>query len=169
MDDLLEYGTPTRLELRRGRVEDVLDQAAAACAPLGRGAGVAIDTHLPPDLPSLRMDARRLVPAFRNLLENALQHAPAGSRIRVEARVVRAPGAPWVECSVEDDGPGFPPEDLPHVFEPFFGRRHGGTGLGLSIVQRIVADHGGTIAAANLTPHGARLTVRLPAPAAGEE
>jgi signal transduction histidine kinase len=115
------------------------------------------------------MDARRLVTAFRNLLENALQHSPPEGRVRLETRLDHGPGASWVECSIEDDGPGFAPEDLPLAFEPFFSRRHGGTGLGLSIAQRIVADHGGEVAARNRSPRGARITVRLPAAPAGEE
>jgi signal transduction histidine kinase len=48
-------------------------------------------------------------------------------------------------------------------FEPFFARRQGGTGLGLAIVQRIVNDHGGSVAAENREGRGARLTVLLPA------
>jgi signal transduction histidine kinase len=168
MNDLLDYGTPTRLELARGRLEGVVAQAVAACAPLGERAGVSVDAHVPPDLPALRMDARRLVTALRNLLENALQHAPRGGRVRLEARLDPGRGASWVECSIEDDGPGFAPEDLPQAFEPFFSRRDGGTGLGLSIAQRIVADHGGEVAARNRSPHGARVTVRLPTAPAGE-
>jgi signal transduction histidine kinase len=84
-------------------------------------------------------------------------------RIRIEARLVRRHGADVVECSVEDDGPGFPSQDLPHLFEPFFTRRHDGTGLGLSIVQRILSDHGGAITADNHPRGGARLTLCLPA------
>jgi len=102
-----------------------------------------------------------------NLIENALQHSPAGGTVRLTAALVRSEGRIWVECVVEDSGPGIRAEDLPHVFEPFFTRRRGGTGLGLSIVERIVADHGGTLAAQNRPEGGARLTVRLPATGEG--
>jgi PAS domain S-box-containing protein len=163
MNDLLEYATPTRLELARGRFEDVVAKALSAVAPLQERARVGIDTRVASDLPALRMDERRLVQVVCNLLENALQHAGASGRVSLEVLLVRDGGGAWLECRVEDDGPGFSPEDLPHVFEPFFTRRRGGTGLGLSIVQRIVDDHGGSVAACNREGGGARLTVSLPA------
>jgi signal transduction histidine kinase len=75
---------------------------------------------------------------------------------------VRRGGEARLECVVEDQGPGFKPDDLPHVFEPFFTRRHGGTGLGLSIVYRVVSDHGGSIDARNRPGGGACITVGLP-------
>jgi len=75
---------------------------------------------------------------------------------------VRRGGEARVECVIEDEGPGFDAADLPHVFEPFFTRRHGGTGLGLPIVYRIVSDHGGSIVASNRPGGGARITVGLP-------
>ncbi len=163
MNDLLEYATPTRLELARGRFEDVVAKALSAIAPLQQRARVEIERRLASDLPALRMDERRLAQVVRNLLENALQHAGAPGRVSLEARLVRDEAGAWLECRVEDDGPGFEPQDLPYVFEPFFTRRQGGTGLGLSIVQRIVNDHGGSVAAENREGGGARLTLLLPA------
>jgi PAS domain S-box-containing protein len=162
MNDLLEYAKPPRLELRQERLDGVVAAATTACEPLVRSAGVRIETRVPHDLPGLRMDARRLAQVFQNLLENALQHSPRGARILVEARLVPDGTHGRIECRVEDDGPGFPPGDLPHLFEPFFTRRPGGTGLGLSIVQRILADHGGTIAASNRRERGACFTLTLP-------
>jgi signal transduction histidine kinase len=69
---------------------------------------------------------------------------------------------------VEDEGPGIPPEFLPHLFERFrqadasLTREHGGLGLGLAIAQHIVTLHGGEIAAGNRPVRGATFTVRLP-------
>jgi signal transduction histidine kinase len=164
MNDLLEYGKSTRLRLAAGRFEDVIEHALAACAPLSARATVAVATQIAPDLPELRIDERRLSQVLRNLLENAIQHSPAGGTVNLRAELTRDAAGSWLECSIEDEGPGFQPHDLPHLFEPFFTRRHGGTGLGLSIAQRIVSDHGGRIEASNRNEGGARFRVRLPAP-----
>jgi signal transduction histidine kinase len=72
--------------------------------------------------------------------------------------------------TVEDDGPGIPPEALERVFDRFFrvdrgrARAHGGSGLGLAIVRHVADAHGGKAWAENRTDcSGARFTVRLPA------
>jgi len=163
MNDLLEYGKPTGLVLAEAPLEAVIAQALSACGPLAERAKVVLESRLATGLPPLRVDEKRLFRVFCNLVENAVQHSPAGGTVRVTAGLAGGEGRSWVDCVVEDSGPGFPPEDLPHVFEPFFTRRKGGTGLGLSIVERIVTDHGGTLAAQNRGEGGARLHVRLPA------
>ena len=114
------------------------------------------------ELPAVPRDPGRLAQVFQNLVQNAVQHSKEGQTVWVEAR---SDGESWVECLIRDGGPGFKPEDLSRIFEPFLTRRRGGTGLGLSIVQRIVEQHGGTLAAANHPQGGALLTVRLPRPA----
>jgi signal transduction histidine kinase len=99
--------------------------------------------------------------ALTNVVENAVRHA----RTRVDVAVRLAGSAVVVE--VADDGPGFAPEDLPHVFEPLFrGDRArqadgAGAGLGLAIARRLAHAHGGEIAAENRPQGGARVTVTL--------
>ena len=98
-----------------------------------------------------------------NLLENALRHTEPGTG--VEAALRRVNGS--VELSVEDDGPGIPPELAAKVFERFFrgaGDRSGSSGLGLAIVRAVAESHRGSVSLeAPLDGRGARFVVRLPA------
>ena len=163
MRDLLEYGKPNPPELASGALDDVVSEAVAACDDLAREAGVPVRVALPPGLPPLHMDARRMVHVFRNLLDNAIRHSPPGGHVRLEAALLSVAGRSVLECAVWDGGAGFEASDLGRVFEPFFTKRQGGTGLGLSIVRRIVLEHGGTVVAANRAGGGAEVRIRLPA------
>lgn len=162
MQALLDYGKPVRLVVAPERPEEVMRAAVAACSPLAARAGVEIVEAADPGLSPLVMDRDRIVQVFQNLLENAVQHSRAGGRVLFRAEAVRGGEREGVRFTVEDSGPGFQPEDLERVFEPFFTRRRGGTGLGLSIVQRIVEQHGGEIAAGNRPEGGAAVAVTLP-------
>ncbi|MFD8020209.1 sensor histidine kinase [Streptomyces lavendulae] len=114
-----------------------------------RAAGPDHHWHLAlPDEPApVRADAARIQQVLVNLLANARTHTPPGTT--VTARVSRETSA--VRLRVEDDGPGIPPELLPHVFERFArgdasrSRSAGSTGLGLAIVQAVVSAHGGHV------------------------
>jgi signal transduction histidine kinase len=160
--ELLEYGKPPSLELSPGKLKEVIDAAVEACASLAQRLDIRVAARVSESLPPVHRDQRRLLQVFQNLLENAIHHSPTGGLVTVEAAEVYADEQTWIDCAIEDSGPGFRPEDLPWIFEPFFTRRRGGTGLGLSIVQRIVEEHHGTITAGNRPEGGAVVTVRLP-------
>ncbi|HEY0160834.1 MAG TPA: ATP-binding protein [Thermoanaerobaculia bacterium] len=157
-ENLLAFGRTWTTELVPGDLYSVLTQAIFSAQPLARDAGVNIEANLDAAAQTVLMDTLRLVLVFENLLVNAVQHSRSGDRVVVEAR---GDGG-HVEVSVRDQGPGFNPDELSRVFQPFFTRRRGGTGLGLSIVQRIVDEHGGTVAASNAPQGGAVVLVRLP-------
>lgn len=164
MNDLRDYGEPRTLNPEPTNVRALLDGAWRSCETVAGAAarGVRLDLEDPELV--LPLNARRMHQVFRNLLENALQHAPTGGAVTVAARRTRAAGHDWWAFIVDDDGPGFESEALSRAFEPFFTRREGGTGLGLSIVKRVVEEHGGTVDASNRPEGGARVVVRLPAP-----
>jgi signal transduction histidine kinase len=162
MQDLMEYGKPPNRELTPGSVGEVLAEALRHTEALAATSGVRLVTRFPDDLPPVRLDRDRLLQVFQNLLENAIQHSRPADEVVLETHVLGNNGERWLECVVADSGPGFGPDDLPHIFEPFFSRRHGGTGLGLSIVHQIAHEHGGEIVAENRPEGGALLTVRLP-------
>lgn len=114
----------------------------------------------------VRARAAELKQVALNLVVNALQATQRNGgavRLRVER------GEKRHRLMVEDDGRGMSAEELEHVFEPFYTRRHGegdrnGTGLGLSIAQAIVAAHDGALVAESPGPgRGSRFTLSLPA------
>jgi len=166
MQELLEYGKPPALTIERGNILEVVTQAVESRRPSAHSAGVEIrnsmSNGLNGGLPTLLMDRSRLRQVFENLIDNAIQHSDPGGTVSISGAVVDHAGRHWVECRVEDDGPGFAPHDLDRVFEPFFTQREGGTGLGLSIVQRIVEEHSGKVAAANRPEGGGRIRVLFP-------
>ena len=158
MQELLEFGKPSTLDIQRGRLATIVDDAIAyRMLP-----GVSVATDIPEDLPDLFADRDRLQQVIENLIDNASRFSPRGSPVHVSASVVQQSGRRWIECRVDDNGPGFPADELDRVFEPFFSRREGGTGLGLSIVQRIVQDHSGRVFAENRPEGGARVRILLP-------
>ncbi|HXH39646.1 MAG TPA: PAS domain S-box protein, partial [Thermoanaerobaculia bacterium] len=133
MQELLEYGKPPALTIERGNIHEVVRYAVESRRAAAHAAGVEIRNDVTSGMPTLLMDRSRLWQVFENLIDNAVQHSESGGTVRVSGDVVEHAGRHWVECLVEDEGPGFAPHDLDRVFEPFFTQRQGGTGLGLSI------------------------------------
>jgi two-component system sensor histidine kinase KdpD len=112
----------------------------------------------------VHLDPRLLATAMAHLLENAAQYSPADSTITVTSEVM----TDGLRLSVEDEGRGIAPADLPHVFERFYrgsqsSRYDPGTGMGLAIVRGLVALQGGRVWAENRAEGGARFSICAPA------
>jgi len=112
----------------------------------------------------LTADQDLLLQLMLNLLDNAVKHTPSGSSIEVSWSMEDG----YAKVVVSDEGPGIPPEHLPHIFDRFYrvdrarSRAAGGVGLGLSISRWIAQAHGGSIEADNAPGQGATFTVHLP-------
>lgn len=104
-------------------------------------------------------DPDRIEQVLLNLVGNALDATAGRGAVRLHVRGV--PGG-FVECRVQDDGPGIPPELLPLLFEPFFTTKANGTGLGLAVSESIVRGCGGHIAVMSEAQSGATFVMRLP-------
>ncbi len=108
---------------------------------------IAIKTVLPESLTVVLADKEQLQRVVSNLLDNAIKYAPEGSEVLI--KVYETPHE--VVVQIKDSGPGIDPEDLPHIFDPFYrgkqrDRRHKvGSGLGLAVVRSIVEAHGGKV------------------------
>jgi two-component system sensor histidine kinase SenX3 len=109
-------------------------------------------------------DEQLLVTAVDNLISNAVQYSPDGSRVGIGV----SSGDGVVEIAVTDQGVGIPDDEKDRVFERFFrvdaarSRNTGGSGLGLSIVKHVIQNHGGDVRVWSRLGRGSTFTIRLP-------
>ncbi len=154
------------LVLQRSALDlaDLGRQVVRRIQPLAAKRDLQVALSSPEQAP-MRGDVDRLTQLLLILLDNALDHAPQGSAVRLD---IGRPDASLVTVSVTDQGSGVPPESREVIFEPFARlarggrRRSGGSGLGLAIARRIVSAHGGEISVGSGPEGGAVFNVRLP-------
>lgn len=162
------------IALDLARMTSVIAESYAS-AP-GETAEVAVAFRGPaPDGAYVMAQEGPLGQVFRNLVDNAKSFSPPGGVVTLQVATVRTKEGPVVRATVEDQGPGVPPEALESIFHRFYTSRPkgaafgGNSGLGLSIARQIVQSYGGRIWAENIegmtpeTPTGARLVVEFPA------
>lgn len=108
--------------------------------------GLALNVAVPPDLPIIVVDGRRVQQVLLNLLSNAIKFTPGGGEVTVRARWSPQAG---LNVSVSDTGIGISADKMHTVFEPFgqvenaFTKKYEGTGLGLPLAKALVELHGG--------------------------
>jgi two-component system sensor histidine kinase KdpD len=116
---------------------------------------------VPGEMPLVRLDFGLMEQVIFNLLLNSCQNSQPGSSIELAGSF--SSGNLYV--TIEDEGPGFPPELLDSVFNKFFrvdNSKPGGLGLGLSIVKGVVEAHGGVVRVENREPRGTKFIITIP-------
>ena len=109
-------------------------------------------------------DPSQVIMAISNLIENAINYSPEGTRVAIALRVNDG----LAEVSITDQGIGIPEKDLERIFERFYrvdparSRATGGTGLGLSIVKHVATNHGGDVSVWSVENAGSTFTIRFP-------
>ncbi|MGB3289858.1 MAG: ATP-binding protein [Burkholderiaceae bacterium] len=178
VDDFREYARTPPAQMQRidinALIADVLalygwDPAGGAVRDDGRS--LRIDVEFDPELPIVEGDPTQLRQVIHNLLANARDAATqdqplADASISVQTKLTRSDiedgqEHPAVRLSVSDNGPGFAPQVLNRVFEPYVTTKASGTGLGLAIVKKIIEEHGGRIDISNRREGGARISILL--------
>lgn len=140
-------------------LSEVVRQAVADTVPLAVQRGIELELAADEAM-TLEGDRAGLSALVRNLADNALRYAPAGTR--VDIRLARDGGVPVL--TVDDAGPGIPPAERERVFDRFYRRAvndEGGSGLGLAIVRGVAERHGATVALSDSPSGGLRVTVRF--------
>jgi signal transduction histidine kinase/putative methionine-R-sulfoxide reductase with GAF domain len=151
------------LRLARFDLARVIQETIDGLQPMARGRKLTFQTDVLQGL-VVEADPDLLRRLLTNLVGNAVKYSPLSGTIRIRASVQ---GDEWLG-EVEDEGPGIPAADLPHVFERFFRARRAdgeeaeGTGLGLAIARGIVDLHGGRIWVQSPESAGTRFCTALP-------
>ncbi|MFI5736708.1 sensor histidine kinase [Kribbella sp. NPDC051587] len=144
-------------------INEVIDAAVDRCRVDAEDRDIKIVVKTEPDLEVMGSEDQLSI-AIGNLVENAVNYSPDGTRVAVAAH----PIGDLVEVTVSDQGVGIPTSDLERIFERFYrvdrarSRETGGTGLGLSIVKHIASIHGGDVRVWSVEGQGSTFTVRLP-------
>jgi len=123
--------------------------------------GSVVRLELTAGLPPVIGDAAQLRQVIHNLLQNSQDALADTTEPRVTVATGHAGGR--IRLTVTDNGCGVPEHVMPRAFEPYVTTKPKGTGLGLAIVKKIVEEHGGTAAIANVAPRGTCVTIQLPA------
>ena len=142
---------------------EVLAEGADRFAARADVEGIRFEVETAGKLPA-RGDSERTRQILAALLDNALGHTPSGGAVTVSGRR----DGDRVFATVEDSGPGIPPENLPRVFDRFYRTgaartRREGTGLGLAIARDLARAQGGDLSADNREDAGAVFRLSLPA------
>ncbi|MEO5781753.1 MAG: ATP-binding protein [Ginsengibacter sp.] len=121
-----------------------------------------ITINVNPDIPFFKLDKAMMEQIIYNLVNNAIQYTNGNNKIDIIAHC----HADVLELIIEDDGKGFPEDEMENVFNKFYRLRNtktGGTGLGLSIVKGFTEAMGGTVQLQNLRTGGAKFIIHIAA------
>ena len=172
--EVLDFARPIRFELAEADLNQICRASAEAAGTGDPSSAVAFD--LDPAMPPIVTDAERLRTALVNMLTNArhavlaVVRADTGTDRRSMVATVDEPGVRVqtraangrIAIVIQDRGIGIAPEDMAHIFDPYFTTRRAGTGLGLPIAKNIIDGLGGTVAVSSRRGEGTEIRIDLP-------
>jgi signal transduction histidine kinase len=169
VEQILQYASLTSgsgsIHLEPVSVDELFSKVLADEKPLSESLGFSVEVEAPTDLQEVLGDRALLEQALRNLLSNALKHGASKRWVRLRAERGRLSNGDAISISVDDRGAGIHPDELPHVFEPFYrGRDSGGTpgsGLGLTVVKQSVEMMGGRVSVSSQPGRGCSFRIVL--------
>jgi two-component system OmpR family sensor kinase/two-component system sensor histidine kinase BaeS len=147
-------------------VGDLIADLETSFTGLAESQGISLLRQVSRESGQLEMEADpdRVFQVLSNLLANALRHTHPGGHVVLRAEPIER----GIRISIEDDGVGIPPEDLPFIFDRFWRgdrartRGEGGSGLGLAIARQLVRNQGGEIRAESIPGVGTKFILELP-------
>ncbi|MDC0407092.1 ATP-binding protein [Candidatus Thioglobus sp.] len=152
-----DYANTPKIERKLSHLNEIINQSISL---YDSQEGLEIVFDLTDDIPPLLLDAVSLSRVLINLIKNSVESS-LDKQPLVKISTQYLPKKHLVRLSVTDNGEGFNEEVLDRVFEPYVTTKVKGSGLGMAIVQNIIEQHNGRIFAANVKPHGAKITIEF--------
>lgn len=157
---LQEFSRPVSILPRPVRLDRLIADIVKLVESQARAKGVTVAIEHRPGIPEVLLDADRLNQVLLNLFLNGIEAMDRGGVLTV--RVDEAADSRRLEIRVSDTGCGIRPEDLSHIFEPYFTTKPSGTGLGLAIAHNIIEAMGAEIAVQSVPGAGTTFTLKVP-------
>jgi signal transduction histidine kinase len=158
---IMGYAQLSEGHVERLNVREELDHAIERVFPPAAHYPVAVYRDYASEFPALLMQRRHVNEAFINVLQNAREAlGTSGGNVHVKAW---CNGDYAIEVSIEDDGPGIPPDKCERVFEAYYTTKEKGTGLGLATVKHNLELYGGAVRLESELGKGARFVLSFPA------
>jgi PAS domain S-box-containing protein len=190
VNDLLQLARPAELQRKLESLNDIIKESIEFARHQITKEHITVNMKLGAELPTLLIDREQMKEALVNLVLNASQAIQGSGRVLVKSCVKTLPrpmrgvgevrvlqdektfvegkeiflhtGQTVIYLEIEDSGCGILPQDMAHIFNPFFTTKADGTGLGLSFVKRVVNEHGGIISVQSEINSGTRFAIFLP-------
>jgi two-component system sensor histidine kinase HydH len=156
--ELLDFARPTELHKRSCVCRDLITDILRLVEQDAHQGAVAIDWNVTPEDLQIQVDPDRFAQILLNLYLNALQAMEQGGTLTVDVRQQ----SDQIVWKVTDSGKGIAPQDIAHIFDPYFTTKPRGVGLGLAIVHKLVEAHGGDIEVSSSPGEGTSFIIHLP-------
>jgi signal transduction histidine kinase len=159
--DLLSFARPAKPDVKKGDMNQVLEDVIHLVAAEAKKRHITIDTDLHKIRPAL-LDADQMKQVFLNIFLNAFDAIKTRGIISVASRDIRKNGVTYAQVEISNSGKGIPEKMLEHIFDPFFTTKKKGGGLGLSISHQIVQEHNGFIEVESRAKKGTTFMITIP-------
>jgi two-component system sensor histidine kinase HydH len=159
ISQLLEFARPMDINKQRVSIHMVIQDTLKMIEGQAKEKEIIIHADLSPDVGDVFIDPDKIIQVFLNLYLNAIEATQRGGTLSVS---LSPQNERTIRIDISDTGRGIDPNELAHVFDPYFTTRPTGTGLGLAIVHKIIEAHDGEIRVDSVKGKGTTLSIFLP-------
>ncbi|HXG68151.1 MAG TPA: ATP-binding protein [Blastocatellia bacterium] len=158
VDKVLNFARPLTLTLTRVNLNEIVTEAVHLLEAQMAASKIELQRDLTEPPPVAMLDKAAICAALINLMVNAIQAMADGGSLRIATRGNQNN----VYLTIADTGTGMTPEQVEHIFEPFYTTKSQGLGLGMSYVWKVIQQHRGAISIESLAGKGTEIRISLP-------